>query len=126
MVGGAGVTAALGEMRAFGPMTPVMLEPVRLPLELLTQLAPVMELSEEDEEALDNVHAVFDVMPKAALDSQALRTGAFLALELAAMAPTLMPGVRRVLGKLVTRMATRIASRLQEDGVLDRRGGALQ
>lgn len=114
LLGGAGVTAALGEMEAFGPMTPMMLQPVQLPLDLLSHIAPVMELSEEDEEALDNVHAMFDGMPKTSLSGDMVRAGAFVALELAAMAPALLPGVRVTVAKLVRKMALRIVTRLGE------------
>jgi len=123
MIGGAGVTNALAEAKAFGPMTPMMLQPVQYPLDFLTRFAPAIELSEEDDEALDNVHALVDTLPRGRLSLGAVRTGAFLALEIASMAPTVMPGFRKVVGRLITRMSERISQRLVEEEA--HRGGSL-
>lgn len=118
VVGSAGAAAALGEMEALGPATPLLVQPLAFPLEALASMAPQVELSEEDEEALDNVQALWELLQPALLTTpnpQNARAAALLVLELLQMAPELLPGVQSTSAKLIRHLLGRIAGRLSEE-----------
>lgn len=118
LIGSAGVAAALGEMEALGPVTPLIVQPLALPLEALASLIPQVELTEEDEEALDNVQALWELLQPSLFASptpQTARAFAFVLLELLQMAPELLPGVQSTSGKFIRQLLGRLTSRIAEE-----------
>ncbi|CAG9463928.1 unnamed protein product [Pedinophyceae sp. YPF-701] len=117
VVGSAGVTTALNEMEAFGPMTPIMVRPMGISLEMMAAAAPSVELTQEDEEALSNVYTVWELLRpelKSVSPTRA-REALLAAVELLQLAPDVMPGVRRTASQFARLFLSRMAARVADE-----------
>lgn len=68
LLGSAPVAVAMSSLEALGPLRPLLL-PLTTPLELLSRLAPAVQLTDEDEEALGVVRGVFQLVARMSPDS---------------------------------------------------------
>jgi aarF domain-containing kinase len=75
LLGSAPVAVAMSSLEALGPLRPLLL-PLTTPLELLSRLAPAVQLTDEDEEALGVVRGIFQLVARMSPDSPAAATAA--------------------------------------------------
>jgi hypothetical protein len=68
LLGSAPVAVAMSSLEALGPLRPLLL-PLTTPLELLSRLAPAVQLTDEDEEALGVVRGIFQLVARMSPDS---------------------------------------------------------
>jgi hypothetical protein len=75
LLGSAPVAVAMSSLEALGPLRPLLL-PLTTPLELLSRLAPAVQLTDEDEEALGVVRGIFQLVARMSPDSPAAAAAA--------------------------------------------------
>jgi aarF domain-containing kinase len=75
LLGSAPVAVVMSSLEALGPLRPLLL-PLTTPLELLSRLAPAVQLTDEDEEALGVVRGIFQLVARMSPDSPAAAAAA--------------------------------------------------
>jgi aarF domain-containing kinase len=75
LLGSAPVAVAMSSLEALGPLRPLLL-PLTTPLELLSRLAPAVQLTDEDEEALGVVRGIFQIVARMSPDVPAAAAAA--------------------------------------------------
>ncbi|KAF6265823.1 hypothetical protein COO60DRAFT_1633263 [Scenedesmus sp. NREL 46B-D3] len=70
LLGSRPVAVAMSSLEALGPLRPLLL-PLTTPLELISRLAPAVQLTEEDEEALGVVRGIFQLVARISSDPPA-------------------------------------------------------
>eukprot|EP01023_Acetabularia_acetabulum_P029612 TRINITY_DN2793_c0_g2_i1.p1 TRINITY_DN2793_c0_g2~~TRINITY_DN2793_c0_g2_i1.p1 ORF type:complete len:988 (+),score=151.02 TRINITY_DN2793_c0_g2_i1:77-2965(+) len=125
LVVSAPATAAL---QSLGPLRMVVF-PFPTFVEVLSRISPVVELNEEDKEALSTIKGLLDLVggPENALNSvpnllQAPEQSVQLAEEIVGMLPQLLPGIAKTgelfIRQLLSRVLTRLSESLMDDADL--------